>query len=373
MAGEEQEEEELSGEENSALERSAFLTRAERVVDAVKGNVQSDFRKTPVTFLILRKIDEGNAKAIFYRASTVGRLYDVAFAWDRAQKNLPQWLVMPVPTKLKIVKDGRAPSVAPLELPRLTRSLFLRSGSERAKKEPLGISAQEAFSLFLEDDGARRVARSIILLELRRQGGLLSGAAEALRKNSVRSKLDNALKFDRAAALHSAAVLGVSLAKMGRHKEVYMNDAAFRLGQLLAVADVVHIGYCSDARSGDVPPTLLGNSVFATAQSDPVKALALLGRRWKPYAAWAKRPAARTKADELKKKEHDKASSARGWAISTAIWQARRAGELAQELHDQLPNRADDTFRAELLLGYVCGLPPKEKSEGAGEKNGENR
>ena len=38
-----------------------------------------------------------------------------------------------------------------------------------------------------------------------------------------------------------------------------MNEAAFRLGQLLSVADVVHAGYCADVRQGQVPPALLGN------------------------------------------------------------------------------------------------------------------
>ena len=45
-----------------------------------------------------------------------------------------------------------------------------------------------------------------------------------------------------------------------------MQGTAFKLGQLLAAADIVHAGYCADVRGGAVPPALLGNQVFAMAQ-----------------------------------------------------------------------------------------------------------
>jgi hypothetical protein len=115
-------------------------------------------------------------------------------------------------------------------------------------------------------------------------------------------------------------------------------------------------------RGGDVPPTLLGNSVLATAQSDPTKALAVLSRRWKPYAAWAKRPAVQAEAGRLRASD-DKQQQKRGWAMAIAMSQARRADELCRTLHGRLPPRADDAFRAELLLGYVAGLPRAVKSE----------
>ena len=140
-----------------------------------------------------------------------------------------------------------------------------------------------------------------------------------------------------------------------------MNEAAFRFGQLLSIADVVHAGYCADIRQGQVPPALLGNAVLAMAQANPTKALAALARRWKPYASWVKRANA-TEAARLRGSEK-REDSDRGWKISQAIWQHRRAAEISAALHDQLPQIADDVFRAELLLGYVAGLPPMEKAE----------
>lgn len=141
-----------------------------------------------------------------------------------------------------------------------------------------------------------------------------------------------------------------------------MNEAAFRLGQLLSIADVVHAGYCADVRQGQVPPALLGNAVLTMAQANPAKALAALARRWKPYASWAKRASAADAAKlrgSAKREESD-----RGWKISQAIWQHRRVAEISAALHGQLPQTVDDVFRAELLLGCVAGLPPRTRTEG---------
>ena len=337
--------------------QAAFLTRTRRVIEAVKAKVGDDFRKTPVTLCVLRKVDTGNAKAILHRAFTIGELYDAAVAWAGAQRNLPDWLEMPVATKAKTVARRGAPAIAPLQLPRLTRAVFIRAGEERAKREPVGVTAQDALTLFLNESGAKHLARVALSLKLERQDTLISGAAHALRKDDAAGgKLDHAVRYDRAAALRALGFIGVLLAKLGRVKEDYMSEVAFKLGQLLAVADAVHVGYCADMRGGDVPPTLLGNAVLATAQSDPTKALAVLSRRWKPYAAWAKRPVVHTEADRLRASSDTKEQN-RGWAMVTAVSQARRADELCRELHGRLPQHVDDAFRAELLLGYVAGLP----------------
>jgi hypothetical protein len=142
-----------------------------------------------------------------------------------------------------------------------------------------------------------------------------------------------------------------------------MEATAFQLGQLLAVADAVHVGYCADRRRGDVPPVLLGNSVLTIARSNPIRALAILGQRWKPYGAWAKQSSIREQA-EILRMSTDPKEEARGWAIIRAQSQALRAAELTRELHDHLPTTVDDVFRAELLLGYIAGLPRREARPG---------
>jgi hypothetical protein len=355
IAGTEDEDEAVDG-------RVTFLTRTERIIDAIKAKVAADFRKTHVTLCVLRKVDVGNAKVILHRALTVGELYAAARAWTEAENNVPGWLELPVKGKRR-----RPRHIAPLQFPGATRAIFIRGGRELARHEPVGVTPQDALSLFLNESDAERVARAALSLILDRQGALLSGAAHALRRDSGLEKLKHTRKFDCSSALRTVTLLGLLLAKFDR-RENYMNDVPFKLGQLLAVADTVHAGYCMDVRHGDVPPTLLGNSVLATAQSDPTKALAVLSRRWAPYAAWAKRPRVRELGEKLKNSDNKKDQS-RGWSILGALSRARRADELCRELHGRLSQKVDDKFRAELLLGYVAGLPLL-KQDGKADEGG---
>ena len=151
-------------------------------------------------------------------------------------------------------------------------------------------------------------------------------------------------------------------------KEEYMNDTAFKLGQLLAAADVVHAGYCADIRGGSLPPSLLGNQVFTMAQSAPAKALAMLSRRWKPYAGWAKKVERDHNRAETLVASKNPEEQRRGWAIKQARRNAREMRPLAEELAASLADcEVDDSFRAELLLGYIAGLPKSQSREPAAD------
>jgi len=345
--------------DGEAVEPGAvFEKRTGQVIEAVRAKVRQDFREAPVQLCILRKVDPANKKVIYHREITVGRLYDVARRWIEGERNLPPWLRLPVPGKRGSKAPWHRPShVAPLQMPALTRSRYIRGGSERT--EAVGLSAREVFSLFLEDRDYQHQALAVLRSILQGYSPLLLGCAQALRKGG-----DKAQTFKRDSALHGLTLIGVLLHKVGRQGG-YMEDTAFRLGQLLAVADTVHVGYCMDRRNGGVPPTLLGNAVFTMAQKDPIRALALLGRRWKPYGAWAKQP----NDMSVEKPPAAPEEADKYWAIRRALSQAHRAEELTRELHGHLPSETSDLFRAELLLGYVAGLPPRrESSDDADEK-----
>jgi hypothetical protein len=347
-----------SDEGSTADSIATFIVRATRVLEAVKAKVEIDFRKTLVRFAILRKIDPANRKVVYSDSLTLGRLYDAAVEWEAGERNLPDWLALPVPVKRSIVVI-RPPHVAPLGIIAFSRRHFLRGGIESS--EVAGIPASEALPLFLEspkrpgDAAWRRDIRTVGTI-LTRRGALVSGAAHALRKG-----LDFVKPYDRYEALRTATVLGVLLYKIGRTKEEYMMSAAFRLGQLLASLDVVHAGYCADVRGGDVPPSLLGNQVFATAQSSPTKALSVVAQRWKPYGAWADR--ARLKSHGSSSEPAKSPESQRTWDVRKAIRAAREVKSLADELSGQLNDcRADDVYRAELLLGYLAGNRPASRT-----------
>lgn len=350
---------------------SAFEKRTERLIEAVQAKVTGDFRQTPVHVAMFRKVDPANRKVVYAGAPTVAELYDAAMGWVAGERNVPPWLTLQVFRKGESKPFPMAPPhIPPLGVIPFSKQLFIRRGTER--QEVVGMPAAEVLGLFLDSTGAkgsavRRRTQRFLRMVLARRDALVSGIAHAQRRELKFMK-----KFDGREALRTVTMLGLLLHKLGRTKEDYMSDTAFKLGQLLAAADVVHAGYCADLRSGEVPPSLLGNQVLTMAQTAPVKALATLSRRWKPYDGWAKKAAReRARADKLVK-SGGQAEKQRGWDIRKAVRYAREMGLLAEELGSLLPGcEVNDTFRAELLLGYIAGLPKAKEMDtvDTGDKN----
>jgi hypothetical protein len=307
--------------------------------------------------LILRTVDPGNRKAVYDRRPTVQALDRAARDWAEAMANAPQWVTLPIFEKRKQV-TGRPKPQAPLSLISLSRKLYIRGGREAAHTP--GVSGAEALALFLGEGDRERRAMRVLRLLLDRHRDLLVGIAHARLRGQLKDFDPKASA--RVDALRSISWLGALLFFLGRNGEAYMDDAGFKLGQLLSAVDAVHMGYCVDVRGGDVPPTLIGNSVFAVAGRDPERALGVLQTRWKPYQAWA------TRAGRARTATPDKGGM-RGWAVLRAVSQVRYAARLCGELQVSLAQMKaqdrgpDDSFRAELLLGYIAGLKPEPKSD----------
>ncbi|WP_158044683.1 hypothetical protein [Skermanella pratensis] len=366
---EEEEREDAEGE---------FERRTERLMQAVEAERGVDFRKTPVNVCVLRKVDPGNHKIVCHQAITVDRLYAAVQDWLAGERNIPSWIAMPVLVKGKnTLRLCSPPHLAPLQVPKLSRTAYFRGG--KGSTELAGLAASDVFHIFLGHDGFGVQAARALHLLISRYGVLLSGSGHALRAFDM----DRAKQFDRRAALTAVTLFGILLHKMQRDGETYMKGAGFKLGQFLSVADKVHLGYCADMRGGATPPTLLGNAVVSMAQTRPAMALDLVCRRWKPYGGWLRQPRAREKAakflsDAEKLLTADRNSRegrelrALGMAIRTAISQAQRSAELCRELQEigLADYPVDDVFRAELLLGYVAGLEPKSRGEDADDNEG---
>lgn len=91
----------------------------------------------------------------------------------------------------------------------------------------------------------------------------------------------------RKTALTGISVLSIVLYKLGIKKEVYMKNAAFGIGRMLALADKLHEQYCKHVRKSEIPPQLIGNALMHTALDNPTRGLALLSERLLIYQAWA--------------------------------------------------------------------------------------
>jgi hypothetical protein len=338
---------------------AAFEKRTTRVIEAIQATVKVDFTRIPLLRLaVLRKVDPANRKVVYAGDVPVKQYYRAAEDWARGERNVPPWLSVPV-----LHKGERKPRrtsmahVAPLGVIAFSRQLFLRGGTER--QEVVGFPASEAMGLFLQDD-TRRVDRFLRMV-ISRRSALISGTSHALRRG-----IDAAREFDRREVLRTVTLLGVLLYKLDRRAGDtmggYMNDTAFKLGQLLAATDVVHAGYCADVRGGDLPPSLLGNQVFAMAQTAPIKALATLCRRWRPYDGWAQKRAREADSVESLRNKEER----RYWEVRKALRHAREMRPLASQIAPALAEaRVDDVFRAELLLGYLAGFPKIQRDDAA--------
>lgn len=346
---------------------AVFEKRTQRLIEAVRARVRSDLRNTPVQLIVIRKVDQANRKVVYASAPTVAVLYIAATTWAAGERNVPPWLTMPI-----FIKGDRnphpmpPPHIAPLGLIAFSKKTYIRGGTE--SQDVIGLPAAETLRFFLDpvkngDLSARLRLKRLLRMILTRRATLMSGVGHIQHTPKSwerRSKIMK--KYDLSEALRTITLLGVLLHKHDRNKEVYMNETAFKLGQLLAAADVVHAGYCADIRGGAVPPSLLGNQVFTMAQSDPAKALAILCRRWKPYDGWAKKAAREPDKTEKLIMSKQKDDQQRGWDIKKALRHAREIAPLAAELAPVLEDcHVNDFFRAELFLGYIAGLPKAQK------------
>ena len=130
-----------------------------------------------------------------------------------------------------------------------------------------------------------------------------------------------------------------------------MHSVAFNLGRLLMLADVLHREYCLNvnpkkegAKSGKIPPQLIGNSLMPTAAEFPNRALDLLRERIRIYKAWA---------DSVSANEDTK----------LAKWTVNQMGIVALEMSKQdIPDIFNEVERAQVLLGYLARIE-KEKED----------
>lgn len=362
---------------------AAFEKRTSRLLNAFAGKSSGNIGSTPVAITVLRKLDQVNRKIVHAATPSVQDIENASRSWIEGERNVPHWIGK--------TKRRQKLHVAPLGLIALSREQFIRAGTE--KQEVTGITASEALSVFLytgaSQTGTGRQSVGILLkLVLRRRAAQLSRVSHVCRRGCLEERKKQKLTdVDWIDALRTVTVLGLLLKKLNRTKEVYMASPAFRLGQLLAAADAVHAGYCADIRGGDMPPSLLGNQVFVAAQISPETALAMLCRRWKPYAGWAAKRSKdergiresirialrnvrelKTIAAKLKDSLPQHPDERGIWErilIVIALRNARELKTIAAELKDSLPQHPNDVFRAELLLGYMAGLPRKDRDPSA--------
>lgn len=323
---------------------------------------------TCTRLIVIRKLNKGNHKVISSTSATLEELAQAADHWTVGCRNIPaEFMQLPVPEGKDRPARWRGPGlIVPAAIVTLGKSVFVHGGTRR--QESPGPTFADAMCLFLGTKSQQHhMGERLLALFLARRGSLVAGTAHARRRLSPAKAQDrkelNA--YDNSATLDTMSVFALLLHTLGRNMETYMNDTAFQLGQLLSGADALHRGYCEHQRGGSIPAALLGNQMLAIAQRSPVAAVEQLCQRWRVYAGWADKYRGKIARPE------DGAGQDQ-WAVYNAVWSPVNMRPLCESLRGTLPKDANTRFRAELLLGYIAGLPRPAKNEPGNVQHGTN-
>jgi hypothetical protein len=289
--------------------------------------------------LLIGKADKEKKQILMHMTPTPQDVLDAAERWQQGvRQNLPT-VTLPFPPEEKGQKavEGRPRPPYPDRVVRLLSSEWVRGGTDELKLE--GPPLREVLDMMLRSPGKwEESAENLLHLTIQRIGPLLVGVAAAFHSGD-KGQMEKFKPPTREAALRAVALLGILLNALGREKEVYMNDTAFQLGRLLSLADTLHREYCVHVRKGDIPPQLIGNALMPAAADNPEDAVDRLRERMNIYQAWAIKSS--------------------GEEYRLAKWAVGQMGEICHVIKRPLPTKTDQTFRAELFLGFMA-RPPKE-------------
>jgi len=335
-----------------------YLDAAESVLASFRGKSLS--LDAAVEFVEIIVLDKANRKINFSTTAKVSELIYATEQWKLACLNSPSFKLYALTHKNK--KQMCSPwAISPQQVIYLSRQKFIRDGSDTTNLP--GISFADVMKLFISKNNQALAKRCLRRIAEQYQPLLNYCALSRLQcvlqaKAHVKAEPKNNVQ-----ALSTVTLLAVLLFKIGRTKEIYMNDFAFQLGQLCSAMDELHIGYCKSERKGDIPNSLLGNQVYGMALQNPTKAMGFMASRRKPYDSWANK----ILANNTRSKDN---------AIAKAIFAQRWVRKQAEQLHEYMacPIVMSDTYKAELMLGYLAGRPyeQKESTTVKNENQGEN-
>lgn len=340
------------GSDSGSLAKQ-FEVDSSTVCAALDGVARTQPRSL-LRLFVLRQVSPGQVQVVLARAYNPAKVIAAAAEWRAGAANVPP-IAVPLPRE-----TGKPPVPYPDEIVRLLSRQWIREGAKRDTSEPYiavpGPPFGDVLDLMMRQEGIwEPLGHCLLQTTLQRLAPLLRGLFGALRSgDESRRKLYPAK--NRETALVAVSALGGALHALGSYKEEYMQESAFAVGKMLALADDIHRSYCEVVRDGSLPPSLLGNSLLSAAMDNPTRAIATLGDRLRVYIGWTKTAKEPGGSDQ-------RSEDAR-IAIRTARNRFSQYGPFAEEVQRQgLPTRMDDVAKAHLMLGYLAST--KGQKEGA--------
>lgn len=320
--------------------RDQFVNDARALCRALEGIIKHN-PQSRLHLLLIGKADKEKKQILMHMTPTAQEVLVAAERWQQGvRRNLPT-VKLPFPPEEKGQKAFEAQPLPPYpdRVVRLLSSEWGRGGAFEMKLQ--GPALRQVLDMMLRSPGKwEQAADNLLQLTIQQIGPLLVGVAAAFHSGE-KEQIEKFKPSAREAALRAVALLGILLDALGREKEVYMDETAFQLGRLLSLADTLHREYCVHVRKDSIPPQLIGNALMPAAADNPEDAIDRLRERMTIYQAWATKVSGEEKEYRLAK-----------WAVG-------QMGEICHAIRRPLPTRTDQTFRAELFLGYLA-RPPKQ-------------
>lgn len=345
---------------------SKFEVDAEAVCRALDA-VARELPGSRLNLFLIRKASDGQAQIALAESPTVQEVIAAAERWQKAVKeNLPAiTLRLPPSNEGAAAVDALPRAPYPDQVVRLLSYQWVRDGSspksqsgrpQEPKQAVVGPALGEVLFLMLRTKGKwESAANRLLSMLVQRLTPLLIGVFGAVRafgprrENDRREPIDDYPRESRESALQAVAVLGILLDAFDSRKEVYVENAPYQVGQVLALADTIHKDYCVVVRKGSMPNSLIGTSLMRRALDNPAGALADLGERMIEYLRWAKTAEVPRGAGE---------NDPRRIAVLEARKRLRQYQPLAAKLGIAvLPIECSDVMKAQLLLGFLASPP----------------
>jgi len=319
-----------------------FETDAKTVCDTLDG-VAKITPKSKLNLFVLRDVSQGQVQVVISNSFSVSNFIESAKRWQQTIKNnLPEIdLILPPDQKSGKAIIAEPPVLYPEEIVKILSKKYIRQGLD--VREVKGIAFSEVLDFMFRKEGKwNEVSKKMLILTIYNYAPLLVGVFGA--KNSCdNGKFQKYLPQFRKDALRAVSLLGLILDANNRKKEVYMKDAAFKIGGFLALADILHKDYCIVVRKGSLPPSLIGNAMMPHTFDNPRLAIGDIADRMRVYTGWAK--TAKVTDDNEERK----------FAVLEAKKTLIRYEPLAEQLHKLgLPDQCDEKMKAEILLGYLA-------------------
>lgn len=322
------------------IEETCFEQLAGQVCGRLKEYDEKISSSVTVRVIVINKVDDGRKQVLLSQAYTAKNIIAGTDCWQEASRASP-----PISYKLKekgIWKEISPYVPYPGEIVRIMGKLWRIE--KKDNKTILGsfsipsITLKEIYEVFIPLADEKKRCRDILQRALRNFQTLILYMGHCHNRKEI-SDNNKRVAYDTCLAV---SLLSIMLFKLGFRREDTMQSAAYKIGQVMKLADILHREYCRYVRDNKMPSQLIGNSLMATALEMPNKALAMLAERIRIYVAWAD-----TEKDNN---------------VKLAKWAQKHIGNICADLGTiNIPDEFDDVQRAQVLLGYLAKIDNGEE------------